>query len=114
MYDVKRKAYDKFMKEKAPLWKKRTMDDPATFGWKTKEKESTFFPDDWNKEKIKNEIGEAYANMEFVKKNVPDWKWWTKDISWYIWKLQDWTPIEFKNNADWSISSAYPNFQFKD
>jgi hypothetical protein len=24
-------------------------------------KESTFFPDDWSKEKIKKEIGEAYG-----------------------------------------------------
>jgi hypothetical protein len=33
------------------------------FGWKKKKEMSTFFPDSWSKEKIKDEIANAYTNM---------------------------------------------------
>lgn len=80
--------------------------------WKQKEQPSTFFPDDWSEAKVQKEIGEAFGNMKFETRKIPDGKWWTKEISWYVGRLKDGTPIEFKKNIDGGIESAYPNFDF--
>ena len=90
------------MRDKAPLWKKWTMDDPSQFGWKTKKYESTFFPDNWSKEKIKKEIGEAYGNMDKIKTDDNLWTWYTSE----------WIKIWFRID-DWIISSAYPLIKSK-
>ena len=109
LYNKAKISYENFLKTKKWNPNKTYKWKPESeWGWKTKKDESTFFPDNWSKEKIKKEIGEAYGNMKEVTKIV-DWK--TK--KWQIWYLKDGTPIEFKINTDGSISSAYANFIFK-
>ncbi len=67
---------------------------------KFKKDASTFFPDNWSKEKIKREIAEAYGNMKFEEENL--WKW----------TMSNWIEIWFRID-DWIISSAYPLIKTK-
>lgn len=39
-------------------------------------------------------------------------EYWVNKI-YYWWKMSDGTYIEFQINPDWSIKSAFPNFQDK-
>jgi Bacterial EndoU nuclease len=41
-------------------------------GWKTKTKESTFFPDNWAQEQVLEEIALAHSNKSFVKHSPPN------------------------------------------
>ena len=74
--------------------------------WVKKKDASTFFPDNWSKEKIKTEIWEAYGNI----KEVSVIKNWKTEIL-YRWKTSDWTSIQFYKDLNWNIESAFPNFQ---
>jgi hypothetical protein len=103
-YEAKVKA---FSQEKYNM-QKTDPSIPEASKWRTKKEDaSTFFPDSRSKEKIKDEIANAYTNISDVTKTV-NWKTYT----WKVWYLQDGTPIEFKLNTDGSISSAYANFIF--
>jgi hypothetical protein len=70
--------------------------------WIKKRDKSTFFPDSRSKEKIKDEIAEAFTNMKPKIEN---------GVTYYWWKMSDWNYIEFKFKVDWSIETAYPNLQ---
>jgi hypothetical protein len=72
--------------------------------WIKKRDKSTFFPDSRSKEKIKDEIAEAFTNMK-PKTIIENWV----SKTYYWWKMSDGNYIEFQLNADGSIKSAYPN-----
>ncbi len=82
------------------LWKTYTGAKPDQWGWKTKKDASTFFPDNWSKDKIKNEIAEAYS----VKIYERDSNTWGKV---YRWTSESWQKYEIVEDIDETIESTY-------
>lgn len=64
----------------------------------TNDGKSTFFPDDWDSQKIIDSINEAYANKVFDKGNI------------YVGKLNSGMEIEMYIGKDGKIISAFPKF----
>jgi hypothetical protein len=102
LYDKHKSEYDIWLANPKNKWKTYTYMNINDFWWKKKDKPSTFFPDSWSKEKIKDEIAEAYTNMKW-------WYLWNRLV--YRWYTSWWQPLEFTFNDDWSISSVYWNFK---
>lgn len=68
--------------------------------------DSSFFPDNWNREKIQEEV--EYAMENNVWHAFPDNKW-----KWIVWKSKDWSFwIRIQMSEDWNISSFFPDFEY--
>ena len=72
--------------------------------WKKKEQFSTFFPNNWSEEKIKQEIAEAYVKKVY---QWPAQNWW----SIYHWNSLSGQKYEIIEWTDGSITTAYWIFE---
>lgn len=80
LYNKQKSDYETFMNGPKPSqWKTYTWPWPDQWWWKEKKDASTFFPDHWSKEKVKQEIAEAYRNIEktedIVERSTGRKKW---------------------------------------
>ena len=71
--------------------------------------ESTFFPDNWSKEKIKNEIAEAYGNIKRTE-DIIDRKTGIKRWKKHEWVSKSWQKYEIIEDLNWNIETVYGKF----
>lgn len=64
--------------------------------------DSSFFPDNWDRKRIQEEVEHAINNHRWFVNN-------SKQTDWIYWTSKDWSfNIQIQMSEDWKISSFYP------